>query len=264
MGTTIKNGSNNCPLSKASKDQEKNREQLLHLFKNRPIPDEQLLINPALYIRSSVLAKILYINELYEQIINIPGSIVELGCWWGQNLILFENLRAIYEPYNHTRKIIGFDTFEGHLAPSNQDITHTNQEDELYHQARSYYQLNTSDFEHITQLLNNHECNNVTGHIKKHTIVKGDATQTLPNYLKTYPSTIIALAYFDMALYTPTKSCLEALLPHLVKGSIIVLDELNSQETPGETIALREIFSLSKYKIKRSKYLPDRSYLTIE
>ena len=38
---------------------------------------------------------------------------MEFGVRWGQNLITLNNLRGIYEPFNHSRKIIGFDTFEG-------------------------------------------------------------------------------------------------------------------------------------------------------
>ena len=85
------------------------------------VPRDQLLVNPALYIRSSVLAKMLYVNELYEQIVRVPGVIMEFGVWWGQNLALFESLRAIYEPYNHTRKAVGFDTFTGYPAIGAED-----------------------------------------------------------------------------------------------------------------------------------------------
>ena len=67
-----------------------------------------------------------------------------------------------------------------------------------------------------------------------------------------------------MALYEPTKKCLEAIKPHLVRGSILAMDELNSDEFPGETIALREVFGLDKYKIVRSRFLPDRSYIIVE
>ena len=33
---------------------------------------------------------------------------------------LFESLRAVYEPYNHSRKVVGFDTFAGY-PPSVED-----------------------------------------------------------------------------------------------------------------------------------------------
>ena len=77
--------------TKATDQQLKNREILYKLFQDRPMSDEELLICPGLFMRSSALAKILFVNEAYQLILNQPGVIVEFGTWWGQNLILFEN-----------------------------------------------------------------------------------------------------------------------------------------------------------------------------
>ena len=38
---------------------------------------------------------------------------MEFGVRWGRNMSLYTSLRHIYEPYNSSREIIGFDTFEG-------------------------------------------------------------------------------------------------------------------------------------------------------
>jgi len=107
--------------SRSTSDKVKHREVLYELFQKRPMPDDQLLISLGLYMRSSALTKILYINELYQLIMNIPGVIMEFGIWWGQNIVLFENLRAIYEPFNYDRRVIGFDTFAGYPKISNVD-----------------------------------------------------------------------------------------------------------------------------------------------
>lgn len=41
-------------------------------------------------MRSSALAKILFVNEAYQLTLNQPGIIVEFGgTWWGRNLMLF-------------------------------------------------------------------------------------------------------------------------------------------------------------------------------
>jgi hypothetical protein len=94
--------------------------------------------------------------------------------------------------------------------------------------------------------------------------VKGDVTETIGRYFETNPQTIVALAYFDLALYEPTKKCLEALKPHLARGSVLAMDELNSADFPGETIAHKEVFGLDRYRIVKSRFLPDRSYLVVE
>jgi len=86
--------------SRASDRQLEARLKLVELFKDSPLPVEQLLVNLHLYMRSSVIAKVLYIDELYQEIIGIPGVVMEFGMWWGANLALFQSLRAVYEPYN--------------------------------------------------------------------------------------------------------------------------------------------------------------------
>jgi hypothetical protein len=234
-----------------------NRKILLELYKRTPVPQEELLVNLHMYTRSSVLAKILYINELYELIIKTPGAIMEFGVWWGANMVTFENLRTIYEPYNYTRKIIGFDTFDGYKGISEQDGDSELVVEGNYDVIRNYTQ-------YLTNLMEYHRAENSVPNKKKYEIIEGDATKTVEKYLKLHPETIVALAYFDMQLYAPTKKCLEAILPHLTKGSVIAMDELNNEDFPGETIAFKEVIGTNSYKITRSRYLPDRSYIIID
>lgn len=233
------------------------RENLYKLFRERPLPDEELLVNLGLYIRSGALAKILFLNEIYEKIINIPGIICEFGTWWGQSLILFENLRAVYEPYNYTRRIIGFDTFEGYPPLTEKDRDSEFVSDGAYTVTKGYEN-------YLSQLIDYHESENIMSHKKKHLLVKGDITSTLPQYFDENPESIVALAFFDMALYEPTKAALKAIKPRLIKGSIIAFDELNNHDYPGETQAFFEVLFGSNYRLYRSKYLPDRSYLIID
>ena len=78
-----------------------------------PLPPHELQMNLALFLSSDVLARILFMHELYKKILTVHGAIVEFGVRWGQDLALFEMLRDMHEPHNVTRKILGFDTFEG-------------------------------------------------------------------------------------------------------------------------------------------------------
>jgi len=43
-------------------------------------------------------------------------------------------------------------------------------------------------------------------------------------------------------------------VPHLTKGSIVGFDELNVRAYPGETLALKEVLGLDRYKIRRSNF----------
>jgi len=233
------------------------RKQLLELFKNSPIPDDEILVNLGLYTRAIILAKILYLNELYQRILKIPGIIVEFGVWWGANLALLESFRSVYEPYNWTRKVVGFDTFEGYQGMSPKDG------DSLYVAAGGFSVAEGYE-DYLRKVLDAQEEDNVNAQIKKYEIVKGNVLQTIDKYLEERPETIIALAYFDLALYEPTKKCLEAIRPHLIRGSILAMDELNSREFPGETMAFKEVMGLGRCKIMRSRFLPDRCYVVME
>ena len=243
--------------SRASQEQSDARKKLRELFENSPLPTDELLVNLALYMRSSVVAKLLYINELYRLIVSTPGVIMEFGVWWGTNMALFESLRAVYEPYNYTRKIVGFDTFEGYPSPTAQDGGH-----ELA--TKGQYNVTENYVEVLFHILDYHQSENVMSQVKKYEVCKGDAPVELKKYLQKHPETIISLAYFDMQLYEPTRDCLMLILPHLTRGSVIAMDELNSWEFPGETIAFHEVIGLKRYKLRTSNFLPDRTYLIIE
>lgn len=243
--------------TRGSENQLAARAELLELFQNNPLPPEQLLTNLLLFTRSSVLAKVFYLNELYLRILDKPGIIMEFGVWWGQNMVLFESLRAMYEPYNYTRRVVGFDTFAGYASISDQDGSSDYVRDAAYSVSAGYESF-------LSRLLDYHQQENSMPQIKKYDLVKGDAGKKIVEYLDQYPETIIALAYFDMQLYKPTKECLEAIRPHLTKGSVIAMDEINSREFPGETIALKEVWDLNQLKIIRSQFLPDRSFIIFD
>ncbi|MEC9368526.1 MAG: crotonobetainyl-CoA--carnitine CoA-transferase, partial [Pseudomonadota bacterium] len=117
---------------------------------------------------------------------------------------------------------------------------------------------------YLESLLTYHEKNNVLRNVRKCEVVEGDAAKTAPKYFKAHPETIVALAYFDMALYEPTKACLKAIMPCLVPGSVVMLDELNSRDYPGETVAFKELFADRRYTLHKSRFMTDRSYLVIQ
>jgi hypothetical protein len=251
--------------TKSNAQQIAQRNKIGALFAKRPMPDEHLLVSMGLYMRSSALVKILFLNELYELIVDTPGVIVEFGVWWGQNLVLFENLRAIHEPFNQTRRVLGFDTFNGYEGFSDKDTPSKDASFSSYTDVvkKGGYSVSNGYKDYLDELIRAHEGTNVLGPMLRHTLVEGDVTKSAPRYFSAHPETVVALAYFDVALYEPTRACLQAVLPHLVPGSVIVLDEFNYPEAPGETIAFREVFKGVKYSIRKSKFIADKTIVTI-
>lgn len=233
------------------------RNQFVKVFKKCPLPEDEILSNIGLFLNSKNLSRILFMNHLYQQIIDIQGIIIEFGVRWGQNVSLFAALRGIYEPFNRHRKIVGFDTFKGFPAISKKDG-----KSKLMKRGADSVSENYVDY--LTKVMECQEKDNPLSHIKKFELVAGDAGVEIDRYLKEHPETIIALAYFDFDIYEPTKKCLEAIRPHLVKGSVLGFDELNDPDSPGETIALREVFELNNIKLKRYRYASRVSYFIME
>lgn len=237
----------------ASKVELEKRNNFLELYKNCPIPENEKLTNSGLFVKRQDLTKQLFLNDLYTKILNVHGVILEFGVRWGQNLVTLNNLRGIHEPYNYSRKIIGFDTFEGFSTVDAKDGNHEIIKTGAFSVTENYEN-------YLQDILDYHESECPLSHIKKNIIMKGDASVELKKYLDAHPETIIAFAYFDFDVYEPTKKCLELIKPYLTKGSIVGFDELNDPQFPGETVALRETLGLNTVAIKRSKYSGIQSY----
>ncbi|HLZ64701.1 MAG TPA: TylF/MycF/NovP-related O-methyltransferase [Aliidongia sp.] len=231
------------------------RGELMGLLARTPIPQDELVHNLGLYLTRQTLSRILYMADLYRQIVEVHGVVMEFGVRWGQNLSLFSALRGIHEPFNYNRKIVGFDTFAGFPAVDAADGTAVRAGD---------YGVTEGFERHLDQVLQIHESLSPVSHIKKYELVKGDATVTIGDYLGRQPETIVALAYFDFDIYKPTKACLEAVLPRMAKGGILAFDELNCPQFPGETLAVLETIGLQRYPLRRSPLNPLCSYMRVE
>ena len=237
--------------------QESARENLRRLFSERPFTDELLLTNFGIFARASALAKIFFLHESYNYVLNLPGDIYIYGVWLGQDVVVFESLRAMLEPYNASRKIIAFDTFEGYESISSADKTSNVVNDNGYKVPGGYEN-------YLAEVLAYHRSENSMGHVVSHQLVKGDVTKTSAAYINDHPESMVALAYFDMALYKPTLAALESISGRLMPGSVLVFDELNDPRYPGETVAFREWVKGFNYEILRSKILPDRTFVIIK
>ena len=233
------------------------RERLLELFHNCPIPNDELMANLGIFLGRQKLSRILYMHELYQKIVNVHGIVAEFGVRWGQNLALFESFRGIYEPYNYSRKIVGFDTFEGFPSVDKKDGNNEVIRPGAFGVTKDYDK-------YLDSIMKYHEQESPISHMKKYELVKGDATISIGEYLARNPHTIIAFAYFDMDIYEPTKQCLEAIKKHVTKGTVIGFDELSYPDCPGETVALQEVFGLDRYPIMRSPLSPHSSWIVME
>ncbi len=218
---------------------------------------QEMIDNIGLFIPRQNWCKYLFLHELYKKIVDVHGIVVEFGVRWGQNLALFSSFRGVYEPYNHNRKIVGFDTFDGFPHVHEQDGAHR-----LVH--RGAYGVSPGHEKTLEDILAYHEKESPISHMRKFELVKGDVMETLDEYLGRHPETIIALAYFDLDVYEPTRHCLERIRPRLTKGSVLGFDELNHAPFPGETLAVREVLGLDTIRLQRMPFSPTTSFTVIE
>ncbi|MDH4981866.1 TylF/MycF/NovP-related O-methyltransferase [Hyphomicrobium sp. D-2] len=206
------------------------------------------------YLKRQALSRILYLDEIYRSIVSVPGVICEFGVQYGATTALLTNLRGIYEPYNHSRHIYGFDTFEGFSTVVAKDGTFSDQGD---------YAVPERYEEQLESLLGLHEANAPLSHITRYHLVRGDASVTVPAWIEANPHVVVSLAILDMDVFQPTRDVLEAIKPRLVKGSIVVFDEMNCPHFPGETLAALEVFGLNNLALRRHPHQPYCSWARI-
>lgn len=241
----------------SSEKEQDNRNTLVNLLKESPVPDNEKLFNTGLFLRRQELSRILFMNHIYQQILYKQGIIIEFGVRWGQNLVTLSNLRGIYEPYSYGRRIVGFDTFEGFANVNELDGNHSIIKNGSFSVTENYEA-------HLLSVLQCHQNEAPLNHINKIFLRKGDAVIEFEKYLKEHPETIVAFAYFDFDIYQPTKKCLELLLPNMPKGSIIGFDELLDPQFPGETIALKEIMDIRNCTIHKNPFGGLQSYIVLQ
>lgn len=229
---------------------------LIEALRQQQSPDEELLDNLYMFLTKKELGQLIFFYEIYKQGLEINGNIVEFGSRWGRNLALFTLLRGLFEPYNFTRRIVGFDTFSGFPNISEKDGTHDSVQVGAYSIASGYKEK----LEHILDL---HESDFPINHIKKYELVQGDISITAPEFFAKHPEFIVSLAYFDVDLYEPTKVALEETMKRVVKGSILIFDELNCPHYPGETVALFEILKNYDLRVRRSPTSSWKSYVVV-
>ncbi len=241
----------------ATNDEIQNRQGLLELMLNSPVVDNEKIANAGLFLKRQELSKILFLQHLYQKILDKQGAIIEFGVRWGQNLVTLTNLRGIYEPYSHGRKILGFDTFTGFLNTTEEDGDHEIIKEGAFAVTEGYEA-------YLEKLLILHQKESPLNHINKNFLFKGDAVVEFRNYISKHPELIVAMAYFDFDIYQPTKECLEMLLPLMPKGGIIVFDELTDAQFPGESIAFKEVMNLRSHTLYKNPFGGLQSYLILE
>lgn len=208
------------------------------------------------YVRRQHLKRFLAMYEIFKEVLGVKGSVVECGIYRGFGLMAWAKLSTILEPENLTRRIYGFDTFEGLTGTKPQDQSEASQAQEGA--------LSSDSYQELQALIEQYDEDRFLGHIDKVQMVKGDVTTTIPEFVAKNPHLIVSLLFLDMDLYEPTRVAIEHLLPRMPKGAIIAFDELDNPIWPGETLALLATMGIRNLRLRRIEWDPYISYAFIE
>jgi len=208
------------------------------------------------YVRRQHLKRFLAMYELFKRALPVKGSVVECGVFRGFGLTSWAKLSTILEPENLTRRIYGFDTFEGFPAVHDKDRSHTASSD--------VGDLSAGSHDELLALIAEYDRDRFLGHIPKVELVKGDIAKTAPEFVRTHPHLVVSLLFIDCDLYEPTKAALEAFVPRMPKGALLVFDELDNPIWPGETLATLETLGLRNLRLQRLEWDPYIAFAEIE
>lgn len=215
------------------------------------------LRNFAKFVPNSALSKFLCRYELFKEILPVHGAIIECGVHLGGGLMSWAQMSAIFEPFNHVRKIVGFDTFEGFSAVSAEDAA-----DNIDPIGKGTF--NAQSYDDLQRCVAAFDRGRPLSHIPKIELVQGDAIQTIPQYIEENKHLVVALLYLDFDVYAPTRAAIEALRPRMPKGAIIAFDELYIRQWPGETLAVLGTLGLQNLRIRRFPHQPQMSYALLD
>lgn len=210
--------------------------ELSRVFGERGYSHEDILRNFPAYVLRRDVTRFLSHYELFKQVIDLPGCIVELGVFKGASFFTWSMLMEIFVPFDRSRKVFGFDTFEGLTDFTSAD----GRMDTSVHKVVGGYKCTAAELETLTAL---HNSDNMIPGTLRSNLVIGDVKDTIPKFLDENPGLKISLLHFDVDLYEPTKVGMEQLFPLVVTGGVVCFDEYGLVPWQGETRAVDEYFA---------------------
>ena len=227
-------------------------------FSDTPLSIKDKLANFTRFVSRRDIAKFLNRYEIFKRVLKVQGSIIDCGINQGSSLFAWYHFSQILEPYNYKRKIIGFDSFEGFTGVDGKD------EGSLYENPEDWKEFtDLQDYESIQSSIRYREEDALLKIENTISIVKGDASKSIPKFFTENKHVIVSLLHIDFDIYKPTKVALETILPRMHKGSVIAFDEINDSNAVGETVALLESLDINEFHIERNEFDSNLSFLTL-
>ena len=205
------------------------------LIVSQSVSIRDVLKNYPAFIRRRELPRLLAHWELFKLIKDLPGSVVELGAYFGSGMFSFAKMLETCCPGDRSRKVYGFDTFDGYSGFTNDDGS-------SQHWVKDFIGEKKSSFEVITKLCELNNLDNFIAGVERSVIIRGDVTQTVPTFASQPNGLRISLLYFDTNLYEPTLVGLKHLYPLVVPGGVVAFNAYGIPPWEGEARAFEQYF----------------------
>lgn len=178
------------------------------------------------------IGKLLAQYDIYKQIVNLPGNVVELGVFKGASLARLLTYRELLES-PASRQVVGFDSFG--VFPPQEEAADAAFIEEWEAEAGFGYSASVIEsFLHAK-------------HFRNFDLVAGDVIKTVPSFLRSNPHFRIALLHLDLDVYEPTRAMIDLIYPRIVHGGIVMIDDYAA--TPGASRAIDEFLLNRRHRL---------------
>lgn len=232
------------------------------LVKADPMSPTQKIEHFAKYASRRSLGRFIAHYELFKRVLGVPGSVVECGVYYGAGVMSWAKLSSLLEPNNHTRRVIGFDTFSG-FPPGGEVSSHA-RENSAHPDLLEEGCIRGGSMESIMGAAELFDINRHISHIPKIELVPGRAEDTIPLYVEKNPHLVVSLLYLDFDLYEGTRVALKHFLPRMPKGAIIAFDEFHYDVFPGETMAVADEIGIGNLRLERFNFDTIMAYAVLD
>lgn len=214
------------------------------------INDEQIVKDLGCFSRRMYMSRVLGHFELYKQVADLPGDVVELGVFKGESLLNFAKFMEIFNPGDRTKRVIGFDHWAGLK-------NFTAKDGKTFEDCGNVEGgWNPSEFHKtLLQLVDLFQEDCFVPKKKRIELVDGDIRESVFQYVKDNPGLRISLLHLDCDMYEPTLAGLQALYPHVVTGGIVLFDEYGIDQWAGESAAADEYFGGKTPRMQKFPWL---------
>lgn len=209
------------------------------------------------YVRNTDITRFLVAYECFKKILNVHGSICEVGLLHGNCTFSMAHLSEIFEPRNYLREVIGFDTFSGHTMEFHDK---DNLSASALQEFSTFSKDSVSTLSDLEESVDIFEKNKFLSQFQKIRLVEGDAAKTIPAFVAENPGLVVSMIILGTDIYSPSVAAMKYLYPLMPKGGLVLVTAAGYNYNPGETQAIMDSVGIENIELKRFDFATKWSY----